>query len=160
MARPRIYVDLDETMVAAAWPDDPEEADIVAFLLRPGIDPFLAELAEEWDAWVLTSSNLVYAREVLAIVDPHGLAFGGLITDEDLRPVEAALESGAPVRPIAPPGPVIDNMPSGSDCFRIKAAAVGVGAGEWVRIEPFERGRPDRDGLAEALREARRRLGR
>lgn len=152
----RLYTDLDETLIGAAWAG---RGHALAFVLRPWTDVFLSELARRGDVWILTSANRPYAEAAAKLVDPSGAILKGIISDEDLCLVADAIYSGRPARPVAPPGFVFDNYGIDTEPFIVKAAAVGIGPERWIQVEPFGRHVPDDRGLEAALLEFERRVG-
>jgi hypothetical protein len=165
----RIWTDLDNTLVN---PVTDEAGYVTAILPRPGVQEFLTKLGNDGQLWMLTSATREHAERAMSILHPASKVFRGIVSREDMEPVEEQLsvvlyEPGlspderlslwSDIRPIAPPGPVFDNFPVDSSVFYLKAAAVGIGPDEWIHVEHFGDGRMDRGGLKKAYLDFRKR---
>lgn len=170
----RIYVDLDRTLVAPVY-RDPEEGLVEDVLVRPLADWFLDELGLRGDVHVLSLGSRAHVEDALGRLGAAARPVLSITTAEDLDPVvervwdeldRFPLSSPADektllakIRPIRPPGFMIDDHAPGTDVFLVKAAALGIGRDRWVRVSPFY---PDRDpgGLEDALERLDERMGR
>lgn len=169
VTRMRLYADLDHTLINTVV--DAQDR-ILRIEPRPGVDRFLASLARHGELWLLTASERTYALGALDVLGPAARAFSGAIFREDLEPVAAQIRAvlGANVeegvrqelwglvQPIAPSGVVFDDFPVDSEMFLLKATAVSAAPEDWIQVEPFATGRPDRGGLAKAYSEFRARF--
>jgi hypothetical protein len=167
----RLYTDLDDVLVhpVLGGPMD----DVVGIIPRPGVDRFIRDLSRHGDVWLLTASMRGHAERALRTIASAARLLAGVITREDLAPVEEQIlvvetavvdeatrrELWSLIEPVAPPGFVFDDYPVGSGMFILKATAVGIGPESWIRVEPFlGKSGPD-DGLRRAYMEFRRRAG-
>lgn len=167
----RIYVDLDHTLVNPVV-DEEFPYEVVDIIPRPGAYEFLTRLRKHGEPWLLTASERRHAARALEVLGPAAERFAGVLSREDLWPVEAQIhvvESAVVedheraalwklIEPVAPPGPVFDDFPVGSPMYLLKSYAVGIGPERWIQVEPFVEGFPDRGGLAKAYNEFIRRF--
>jgi hypothetical protein len=165
----RIYVDLDNVLVNPVV----EPRGMVRIHPRPGADRFLSSLARRGEMWLLTASDPFHAKNGLKSLGSAAKTFTGIITREDLAPVEEQLQIvfaadlnevdrsrlWATIPPIAPRGVVFDDFPVGSEMFLVKSTAVGIGPEQWIQVEPFTSIHPDKNGLGKAYEEFKRRFG-
>lgn len=165
----RIYTDLDHTLINPVVDDLGQVVDVV---VRPGAHEFIKKLARDGDLWLLSLGSRLHVENALDELGSSALLFKGLITREDMLPVEERVQSiletpglsdddryylwrDIPAR--YPPGPMFDNFPVGSDIYLIKAPTIGISKEEWIEVESFESGKPDRNGLGKAYAEFRKR---
>jgi hypothetical protein len=165
-----IYTDLDNTLVNPVT--DPE-GNVTAILPRPGVQEFIDKLARDGQLWMLTAAVREHAERAMSILWPASKKFKGVLSREDMAPVEEQLgvvleEPGLTdeerrnlyreIRPIAPPGAMFDNYPVGSSIYLLKAASIGIKPDQWIEVEHFGDGKMDRGGLKKAYTEFRRRF--
>jgi hypothetical protein len=164
-----IYSDLDNTLID---PVVDENGDLVKIFPRPGVQSFLTKLGRDGQPWLLTAASLDHARRALEILKPGSKVFKGIISMEDMVPIQAqvdiimskpdlpmaeALNLWSQIKPIAPPGPVFDNLGIGSWAYFLKAAAVGISPKEWIQVEHYGDGHKDHNGLKKAYQDFRHR---
>ncbi len=164
-----LYVDLDNTLIN---PVIDKSGNVVDIIPRPHVDWFLKKLAKNGSPWLLTAASRLHAERALKVIGSMSGVFKGLISIEDMSEIEDQLDairlnSGLSrdekwaewnkIRPIAPPGIMFDDYPVGSGIFMLKAAAIGIGADDWVKVDHYGDGEEDRDGLKKAYAEFKRR---
>lgn len=167
----RLYVDLDETLIANVIND---EGDVVNIIPRPGVQWFLRMLALHGDLWLLTAANELHARRALYLLGPESKLFKGMITREMMKPVEEQIvmirnAEGLTdeqrqdllllIKPIAKPGVMFDDFPVGSDVWAMKSRTIGIDESKWIQVEPFYYLEPERQGLKKAYSEFVARFG-
>lgn len=169
MSRCRAYIDMDETLLTGV-----ETVSGLMPRVRPDAGWFLRTMSTHCDLWLLTRASRAWAEEGLRAIGPTASVFIGMISHEDLLPIEEQVDviskSGLSeaeavallreIPPIAPPGVIFDDFPVGSWIYWIKALAVGVGDDQWIQVEEFSKGSPDRGGLRKAYLEFKRRFAR
>lgn len=169
----RIYTDLDNVLINPVM-GGRDGYSVVGIVPRPEAEWFLSKLASYGELWLLTASAGDHPFRGLRTISPRARDyFAGFITREDLALVEEQiqvvknarvsreerLELWGLIQPIAPPGPIFDDYPVGSRMFEMKATAVGIGPEDWIQVEKFDQGMPDRQGLRKAYAEFKRRYG-
>lgn len=167
----RIYVDLDETLVANVVN---EEGDVLNIIPRPGVQWFLRMLSLHGDLWLLTAANELHARRALYVLGPEARLFKGIITREMMKPVEDHIDlimtsEGLTdeqrhellnlVQPIEKPGIMFDDFPVGSALWEMKSRSIGIDESKWIQVEPFHYLKPERQGLKRAYSEFIARFG-
>lgn len=155
----RLYSDLDETLIGNVVN---ENGQIERIIPRPHAQWFIKTLASQGDLWLLTLGTRDHAEDAMRVLRPASRLFRGMITREDMVPVEDQLlvifdTPGLTmfdqetllneVKPIAPPGIVFDDYSFGSAIGLLKSKSVGIDSQHWIRVEAFGPGKPDRDGL-------------
>lgn len=166
----RIYVDLDETLVANVV----RGSEVVQIIPRPGVEWFLRSLSQHGDLWLLTRSNMLHVREAFQKMGSLSRYFKGIISSETMQPIIEQMEvvTETPgltheerqtlwesIPSIAPPGIHFDDFPIDSDLGALKAKTIGIGPDHWIQVEPYLHGRPDRNGLKRAYSEFVSRFG-
>lgn len=169
----RIYTDLDNVLVNPVM-GGPQGYDVLRIVPRPEAEWFLAKLAGLGELWLLTASAGDHPWRALRTITPDfAKYFSGYITREQLAFIEEQIhvvksahvdpetrrELWSLIQPIGEPGVVFDDYPVGSRMFTMKATAVGIGPEDWIQVEPFAEGSPDRGGLRKAYAEFKRRYG-
>lgn len=167
----RIYTDLDETLIANVLDS---KRNVVDMIPRPGVQWFLRTLAQHGDLWLITAANAEHARLALKKLGKDARLFKGIITRENMRPVEEQIEVvletpglteeqratlWEEIQPIAPPGVIFDDFPVGSSIWAMKSKAVGINEDKWINVEPYFPGSPDNQGLKRAYSEFVARFG-
>lgn len=165
-----LYTDLDNTLIN---PVVDRHGNVVKIIPRPGAQEFLTKLSRDGDLLMLTAASREHAKRGLEILKPASRLFKGVISIEDMAPVEEQLdvvfnEPGLTdeqrlrllrdIRPIAPPGAMFDNYPVGSSIYYLKAGSIGIGPEQWVEVEHFGDGKDDHGGLKKAYADFRRRF--
>jgi hypothetical protein len=163
-----IYVDLDNTLIAPVFADEPGPGRIVDIRVRPWAPEFLAALSRHGDLILLTHSKLEHAEAALERIGPTANLFAAVLTREDLQPVIDQMDAVVETRglepeevdrlleeipPIAPPGFVFDDMPMWSRGYRMKAIATGIGPDMWIEVPYYGSSGHDRKGLEKAYQE-------
>lgn len=162
----RIYVDLDETLIANVLD---RSGNSVKIIPRPGVGWFLRSLSYHGDVWLLTAANRAHAKGALRKLGPDAKHFKGILTREDMKPIEeqldvletpglsdeVRLELWNSIIPIAPPGVMFDDFEVGSSMWAMKSKAIGISEDEarWIQVEAYLPGSPDREGLKKAYAE-------
>jgi hypothetical protein len=167
MSRCRAYIDLDETLLTGV-----ETVSGLMPRVRPDAGWFLRMMSTHCDLWLLTRANKAWAEEGLQAIGPTASVFVGMISREDLLPIQEQIEvifnaglseneTDALLReipPIAPAGVIFDDFQIGSFMYWIKALAVGIGEYQWIQVEEFSKKSPDRGGLHKAYLEFKRKF--
>lgn len=158
----RIYTDLDETLIGNVVTP---EGQITKIMVRPNAHWFLKNLASQGDLWLLTLGTRGHADDAMRALRPASRLFKGIIAREDLVPIEeqllviletpglTMLDQEAllgEIKPIAPPGIIFDDYSFGSEIGLLKSKAIGIDSQQWIRVEAYGPGKPDRDGLKKA----------
>lgn len=166
----RIYVDLDETLIANVV----RGGEVVDILPRPGVGWFLRTLSQHGDLWLLTAAHSSHAKRALKKIGPDAKRFKGILTREDMEPVEeqiaVVLETHGltneqrmalweEIKPIAIPGVMFDDFPVGSALWAMKSKSIGIDESKWIQVEPYYPGKADRQGLKNAYSEFVARFG-
>lgn len=166
----RIYVDLDETLVANVVRND----EVVDIIPRPGVGWFLRTLAQHGELWLLTAAHSTHARRALSKIGREAELFKGIITREMMKPIEDQLEVvlltpgltdeqritlWEEIVPIAKPGVMFDDFPVGSSLWAMKSKAIGIGEDKWIQVDAYLPGSIDRQGLKRAYSEFVSRFG-
>ena len=146
--RPRLYVDLDNTLICGDVGDNQ-----VVVYKRPGATRFLRWLASFGDVFLLTHGTREHAKKSLEVTG-FGSFFKGVIAREDLSRVTPGKGPK-----IASRGYMFDDFPVGSWLYDLKATAIGIGPEHWIQVDYFGPGAPDEGGLAKAAKELARRVG-
>lgn len=167
----RIYLDLDETLIGNVV--DPL-GNVLEVHPRPSAPWFIRTMANHGDLWLLTAANRAHAKRALRKLGPEAKRFKGILTYEDLKPVEdqiklilqtpgvsdeVRMELWETIKPIAPPGIMFDDFEVGSGMFLLKSKALGIDANRWIQVEPYILGFPDHQGLKGAYSEFIQRFG-
>lgn len=166
----RIYVDLDETLIANVVRGN----QVVEILPRPGVGWFLRTLSQHGDLWLLTAAHSSHAKRALKKIGNEAKRFKGIITREDMEPVEeqiaVVLETPGltdeqrralwnEIKPIAKPGIMFDDFPVGSPLWAMKSKSIGIDENKWIQVDPYYPGQVDRQGLKNAYSEFVARFG-
>jgi NLI interacting factor-like phosphatase len=161
----RIYLDLDETLIGNVV--DPA-GNVLEIYPRPGARWFIRTMANHGDVWMLTAAAQEHAKRALRKLSPESRLFRGVISREDLEPIEKQIDIvlGTPglseedrlelweqIKPIAPPGVIFDDFPVGSKMYAMKSKAVGIDDSRWIQVDPYVPGIPDHQGLKRAYSE-------
>lgn len=167
----RIYTDLDETLIGNVVGPD---GNVLKIYPRPGAGWFLRSLANHGDVWMLTAAERGHAERALRKLGPEAKYLKGVLSREDMKPVEeqiavvletpglsdeVRLELWDEIKPIAPPGIMFDDFPVGSSMYALKSKSLGIDEDQWVQVEPYRVGVPDRHGLKRAYSEFLARFG-
>lgn len=169
----RIYIDLDETLIANVTNPAGE---VIKIIPRPGVAWFLRTLSQHGELWLLTAAHSSHAKRALRKLGREAGLFKGMITREMLEPIEEQiavvletpgltdeqrLDLWDMIQPIARPGIMFDDFPVGSSMWALKSKAIGIGNDEdkWIQVEPSLYGRADRQGLKRAYSEFVSRFG-
>ena len=166
----RIYIDLDNTLVN---PVTDITGNVLAILPRPGAEEFLSKLSRDGDIWLLTAASRGHVDRALDVLVPQSRKFRGVISREDMAPIEEQLDVilndqnlnvdeqvalWNQIRPLYPPGVMFDDYPVGSWMFLLKAASIGIPPEKWIQVEHFGNGKTDNGGLKKAYAEVRKRF--
>jgi len=166
----RIYVDLDETLIANVV----RHGEVVDILPRPGVSWFLRTLSQHGELWLLTAAHSSHAKRALKKIGPDAKRFKGIITREDMEPVEeqiaVVLETPGltdeqrialweQIKPIAKPGIMFDDFPVGSSLWAVKSKSIGIDENKWIQVDAYLPGKMDRQGLKNAYSEFVARFG-
>lgn len=165
MSRPRAYIDMDETLLTGV-----ETTRGLMPRMRPDAGLFLRMISAHCDLWLLTMASREWAEEGMRAVGPTSSVFVGMITREDLLPIEEQIavifNSGlseaetkallGEVQPIALQGVIFDDFPVGSWMYWIKSLAVGIGPEQWMQVDKFSKDHPGRGGLMKAYEKFRK----
>jgi hypothetical protein len=167
----RIYTDLDETLIGNVLGPAGQSIDIV---LRPGVQWFLRTLSNHGTLWMITAANSAHAEQALRKLGRDARLFNGMITREDMEPVEeqikVVLETPGltdeqrlalwhEIKPIEKPGIIFDDFPVGSSLWAMKSKAIGIDETKWIQVDPYHPGQADRQGLKRAYSEFVARFG-
>lgn len=167
----RIYTDLDETLIGNVHGPDEQVIDIIP---RPGVQWFLRTLSNHGSLWLITWANSAHAEQALRKLGRDARLFKGVITREDMKPVQEQLEVVLEtpgltdeqrltlwheIKPIEKPGIIFDDFPVGSSLWAIKSKAIGIGEDKWIQVDPYYAGQPDNQGLKRAYSEFVARFG-
>lgn len=167
----RIYLDLDETLIGNLVDPDGNVREIFP---RPGAAWFIRTMSHHGDVWLLTAAAKEHAKRALRKLGPEAKRFKGIITREDLEPIEEQLdvvlkspgisdevrmELWDQIKPIAKPGIMFDDFPVGSKMYVMKSKAIGINEDHWIQVEGYYPGSPDRQGLRHAYSEFVSRFG-
>lgn len=167
----RIYTDLDETLVGNVHGPDQQVIDIIP---RPGVQWFLRTLSNHGDLWLITAANSAHAKQALRKLGREAKLFKGIITREDMKPIEEQLEVvletpglteeqrltlWKEIKPIERPGIIFDDFPVGSSLYAMKSKAIGIDEDKWIVVDPYFPGSPDHQGLKRAYSEFVARFG-
>lgn len=168
----RIYVDLDETLIANVL--DQERENVLQIIPRPGVQWFLRTLAMHGEICLLTASMRKHAQRALQLLRPESRLFKCIITYETMEPIAEQLQVvretpgltddermnlWEEIRPLAPPGIVFDDAEVGTYLWALKSKAVGIDDSMWINVESYLPGLPDRQGLKRAYSEFVARFG-
>lgn len=166
----KIYVDLDDTLVTSELDF---EGDVKKIYPRPGAERFLASVSSHGPVTLLTRADKTHVVRALGRLGPAATSYIKKVLDRrSLEPIEEKLEmiwkapisdkakfsSVANIKPLFPPGIAFDDQLIGSESYIIKTKAVGIGAENWIEVEPFTLEVPDLDGLKRAYFEFLRRM--
>lgn len=166
----RIYLDLDESLIGNTLGP---EGNSIQIHPRPGASWFIRTMAQHGDLWLLTMAAEEHARRALRKLGPEAKRFKGMITREDLQPIEDQVdvvldpsiseevrrELWDQIKPIAPPGIMFDDFPVGSKMYAVKSKAIGIDPDRWIQVEGYYPGFPDHQGLKRAYSEFVSRFG-
>lgn len=166
----RIYLDLDETLIGNTLD---EEGNSIQIHPRPGAPWFIRTMSQHGDLWLLTAAAREHAKRALRKLGPETKRFKGIITREDLKPVEeqvdvldtpgisdeVRMELWDQIKPIAKPGIMFDDFPVGSKMYAVKSRAIGIDEDRWIQVEGYYPGFPDHQGLKRAYSEFVSRFG-
>lgn len=167
----KIYVDLDETLIGNVVDAN---RNIIKIIPRPDVNWFLRLLASRGELWLLTLGTRDHAEDAMKALGRSAELFRGMITREDLIPVEdqilVVMETPGLtlieqedlwdlIKPIAPPGIMFDDHSIGSGIWLLKSKAIGIDEASWIKVEAFGPNRPDRNGLRKAYAEFSNRVG-
>jgi NLI interacting factor-like phosphatase len=168
----RIYLDLDETLIGNVT--DPS-GNVIEIYPRPGAPWFIRTMSQHGDLWLLTAAAREHAKRALRKLGPEARRFKGIITREDLEPVEKQIDVvlGSPeisddvrmelwdqIKPIAPPGVMFDDFPVGPNkMYAMKSRAIGINDDHWIQVDGYYPGLPDQQGLKRAYSEFLSRFG-
>lgn len=158
----RIYVDLDDTLVTSEFD---LLGNVVKIYPRPGAERFLSSLSSHGPVTLLTRAGKSHVVKALGRLGPAATSYIKRVLDQaSLQPIEDRLETIlmapisdkakftaiANIKPIFPPGIVFDDQRIESESYVIKTKAVGIGAENWIEVDPFDLEVPDMDGLKRA----------
>jgi hypothetical protein len=169
----RIYLDLDETLIANVVDST---GNVVQIIPRPGVGWFLRTMAQHGSLWLLTAAHSSHAKRALRKLGPEAKLFKGILTREDMEPIEEQiavvlktpgltdeqrLDLWEEIKPIARPGIMFDDFPVGSSMWAMKSKAIGTSPDEekWIQVESYFPGKADRQGLKRAYAEFVSRFG-
>lgn len=169
----RLYVDLDETLIANVLD---RAGNTIQIIPRPGVGWFLRMLSHHGDVWLLTAGNRAHVREAFRKLGPDAKYFKGVLTREDMAPIveqlevletpglsdEIRIELWDSIVPIALPGVMFDDFEVGSEIWAMKSKSIGTSEDEakWIQVEAYYPGSADRQGLKRAYSEFAARFGR
>jgi hypothetical protein len=137
-------------------------------IVRPGAEWFIRMLSNHGDLWLITAANREHTRQALKKLGREGKLFKGVITRETMKPIQEQIDVvletpgltddqrttlWGEITPIASPGIVFDDFPVGSSVWALKSRAVSIGEDQWIQVEPYLPGKPDRQGLKKAYSE-------
>jgi hypothetical protein len=166
----RIYVDLDETLIANVV----RNGEVVDVIPRPGMQWFIKTLSQHGDLWLLTKGNMAHVQQAFEKMGKAPGLFKGIISHETMVPIEEQidvvvrtpgltddqrLELWESIPPIAPPGIHFDDYPFESPIGALKSKTIGIGPDQWIEVEPYTPGQLDRQGLKKAYSEFVARFG-
>lgn len=166
----RIYVDLDETLIANVVSGD----EVVDIIPRPGMQWFLRTLSQHGDLWLLTKGNMPHVRQAFKKMGKITRLFKGIISHETMRPIEEQIEVVVmtpgltdeerqelwqSIPPIAPPGIHFDDFPFNSPIGALKSKTIGIGPERWIEVDQYLPGQADHQGLKQAYAEFVARFG-
>lgn len=166
----RIYVDLDETLIANVI----SGGEVVDVIPRPGMQWFLKTLSMHGDLWLLTKGNMPHVEQAFEKMGKAPRLFKGIISHETMLPIEEQIEVVVEtpgltdaerqelwdsIPPIAPPGIHFDDYPINSPIGALKSKTIGIGPDKWIEVEPYLPGQLDHQGLKAAYSEFVARFG-
>lgn len=166
----RIYVDLDETLIANVI----SGGGVMDIIPRPGVQWFLKTLSQHGDLWLLTMGNMPHVKDAFRKLGKSSRLFKGVISHETMEPIQeqikVVLETPGltedqrvtlyeSIPPIAPPGVHFDDFPIDSPIGAVKSKTIGIGPSKWIEVEPYYPGQVDNHGLKAAYSEFVSRFG-
>lgn len=162
----RIYIDLDETLIANGFAGE--------ITPRPGVQWFLRTMAQHGDIWLLTKGNMPHVEQAFQKLGKITRLFKGVISHETMMPIEEQIEVVVQtpgltdeqrmdlwdsIPPIAPPGVHFDDYPFNSPIGALKSKTIGIGPEKWIEVEPYNADQVDHQGLKAAYSEFVARFG-
>lgn len=166
----RIYVDLDETLIANVI----SGGEVVDIIPRPAMQWFLKTLSQHGDLWLLTKGNMPHVRQAFKKMGKAPRLFKGIISHETMLLIEEQievvvktpgltdeqrLELWESIPPIAAPGVHFDDYPFNSPIGALKSKAIGISEDKWIQVDAYLPGSIDRQGLKRAYSEFVSRFG-